>query len=46
MLIDLWKIIIYIIIKIHGKSINNSCITACLKGRQKTAFDYVWKYKE
>ena len=29
-----------------GKSINNSCITACLKGRQKTAFDYVWKYKE
>jgi hypothetical protein len=29
-----------------GKSINNSCITACLKGRQKTAFDYIWKYKE
>lgn len=28
------------------KSINNSCITACLKGRQKTAFGYVWKYKE
>jgi len=29
-----------------GKSINNSCITACLKNRQKTAFGYVWKYKE
>lgn len=29
-----------------GKSINNSCITACLKGRQKTSFGYVWKYKE
>jgi predicted GIY-YIG superfamily endonuclease len=29
-----------------GKSINNSCITACLKERQKTAFDYIWKYKE
>jgi hypothetical protein len=29
-----------------GKSLNNACITACLKGRQKTAFGYVWKYKE
>ena len=29
-----------------GKSTNNSCITACLKGRQKTAFNYIWKYKE
>jgi hypothetical protein len=29
-----------------GKSINNSCITACLKERQKTAFGYVWKYKK
>jgi hypothetical protein len=28
------------------KSINNSCITACLKGRQKTAFNFIWKYKE
>jgi hypothetical protein len=29
-----------------NKSTNNSCITACLKGRQKTAFGYIWKYKE
>ena len=29
-----------------NKSINNSCITACLKGRQKTAFGFIWKYKE
>lgn len=29
-----------------GKSPNNSCITSCLKGRQKTAFGYIWKYKE
>jgi len=29
-----------------SKSTSNSCITACLKGRQKTAFGYVWKYKE
>jgi len=29
-----------------GKSINNSCITACLKGRQKTAFGYIWSYKK
>ena len=28
------------------KSINNSCITSCLKGRQKTAFGFIWKYKE
>ena len=33
-------------LKYFKKSINNSCITACLKGRQKTAFEYVWKYKE
>lgn len=29
-----------------NKSINNSCVTACLKGRQKTAFGFIWKYKE
>lgn len=27
------------------KPVNNACITACLKGRQKTAFGYIWKYK-
>jgi hypothetical protein len=29
-----------------GKSINNSGITRCLKGKQQTAFGYVWKYKD
>lgn len=33
-------------LKYMGKSMNNSCITACLKKRQKTAFGYIWKYKE
>jgi hypothetical protein len=28
------------------KPLNNACITACLKGRQKTAFGYIWKYKK
>jgi predicted GIY-YIG superfamily endonuclease len=28
------------------KSVNNSCITSCLRGRQKTAFGFTWKYKE
>lgn len=32
-------------LKYLNKSINNSCITACLKGRQKTAFGFIWKYK-
>ena len=27
------------------KPTNNACITACLKGRQKTAFGYIWEYK-
>jgi group I intron endonuclease len=29
-----------------NKQSNNSSITSCLKGRQKTAFGYIWKYKE
>jgi predicted GIY-YIG superfamily endonuclease len=29
-----------------NKSPNNSCITSCLKGRQKTAFGFIWKYKK
>jgi hypothetical protein len=28
-----------------GKSKNNGDISACLKGRQKTAFGFIWKYK-
>ena len=28
-----------------GKSPNNSCITACLKGRQKKAFGYKWEFQ-